>query len=103
MFSDALATQSTMEWECWRGFPQVFRNPLVPVAYLSACLSSRGVGESISVAIPSDHIRKKGVMMTKANVSHCEAKMDKMMRRRGLPCVRRSSALYKGRAVRGAV
>jgi hypothetical protein len=38
----------------------------------------------------------------KINVSHGEIKMDRIMRRRELPCVRRSKSFYKSRVVRGA-
>jgi hypothetical protein len=41
-------------------------------------------------------------MMQKANVSHGTAKMDKMVRRRESPCVRRLGLLYRERVVRGA-
>jgi hypothetical protein len=37
--------------------------------------------------------------MQKANVSHGKTKMDKMVRRSGLPCVRRSWSLYRRRVV----
>jgi hypothetical protein len=42
-------------------------------------------------------------MMQKSNVSHGETKMDKMMRRRELPCIRRSRSFYGGRVVRCAM
>jgi hypothetical protein len=41
--------------------------------------------------------------MQKANVSHGETKMDKMVRRRELPCVRRLMSLYREHFVRKAV
>jgi hypothetical protein len=41
--------------------------------------------------------------MQKVNVSHGKAKMDKMVRRGGLPCARRLRSLYRGRVVRGEV
>jgi hypothetical protein len=41
--------------------------------------------------------------MQKANVSHGKTKMDKTVRRRELPCVRRSRSLYIGQVVRDAV
>jgi hypothetical protein len=44
--------------------------------------------------------RKKGATMQKANISHGKTKMDKMVRRRELPCAR---CLYKERVVRGAL
>jgi hypothetical protein len=51
-----------------------------------------------------DHLRKKkGAMMQKGNVSHGKAKMDKMVRRGELPCVRRSKQWNRGRVVRGEV
>jgi hypothetical protein len=42
-------------------------------------------------------------MMEDVNVSHGKTKMDKMERRRDLPCVRRSRTLYGGRVVHGRV
>jgi hypothetical protein len=50
---------------------------------------SSGAREPISVAITFDHLRKKGTMMQKVNVSHGKPKMDKMVGRRELPCFRR--------------
>jgi hypothetical protein len=41
--------------------------------------------------------------MQKTNVSHGKTKMDKMVRRRELPCFRCSSAYYRGRVVRSAI
>jgi hypothetical protein len=41
--------------------------------------------------------------MQKANVSHGKTKMDKVMRKRELPYVRRSKLLCSERVVRGAV
>jgi hypothetical protein len=58
---------------------------------------------SISVVIAIDHLRKKGTMMQKAIVSHGKTKMDKPVRRRELPRVRRSRPLYRWRVVRGVV
>jgi hypothetical protein len=46
-------------------------------------------------------MKKKGAMMQKVNVSHGKLKMDKMVRRRGLPCVRRSKSLHRERVVGG--
>jgi hypothetical protein len=83
--------------------PHVFRNALRPIANLALGPSSPGTREPIFVAIPSDHPRKKGAMMQKANVSHDKRKMDKMVRGRGLPCVRRSRALRRVRVVRRAM
>jgi hypothetical protein len=40
-------------------------------------------------------------MIQKANVSHGKPKMDKMVRRRELACVRRLKPLYRERSVRG--
>jgi hypothetical protein len=57
----------------------------------------------ISVAIPFDHLRKKRAMMQKANVSHGKTMMDKMVRRRDLPCVGRFRPLYRVRFVRGTM
>jgi hypothetical protein len=42
-------------------------------------------------------------MMQKVNVSHGKAKMDKMVRRKELPYVRRSRPLYRERVGRSAV
>jgi hypothetical protein len=47
--------------------------------------------------------RKRRAFMQKTNVSHGSTKMDKMVRRRGLHCVRRWGPLYKGRVIRGTV
>jgi hypothetical protein len=41
--------------------------------------------------------------MQKSNVSHGKTKMNKLMRRRELPCVRRFMPAYIGRVIRGAV
>ncbi|SAM06028.1 hypothetical protein [Absidia glauca] len=50
----------------------------------TTCPSSPAAREAISVAIPSDQLRKKGAMMQKANVSHGKPKMDMMVRRRNV-------------------
>ncbi|SAM03178.1 hypothetical protein [Absidia glauca] len=42
-------------------------------------------------------------MVQKANVDQGKIKMDKMARRRQLPCVRRSCSLYRGQVARGVV
>jgi hypothetical protein len=47
--------------------------------------------------------KKKGAMMQKANVRHGKAKMDKIVRMREVPCVRRSKSLYSEWAVCGSV
>jgi hypothetical protein len=39
--------------------------------------------------------------MQKITVSHGKTKMGKLVKRRELPCVRRSKSLYRGRVVRG--
>jgi hypothetical protein len=44
--------------------------------------------------------KKKGAKLQKATVSHGKTKM---VRRRELPCVRRSMSMYRGRVFRGAV
>jgi hypothetical protein len=67
------------------------------------CPSSPDAREPISFVNPFDHLRKKEAMVQKANVSHVKTKMGKLVRMRGLPCVRRSSPLYSGRMVRDAV
>jgi hypothetical protein len=41
--------------------------------------------------------------MQKVNVSYGKPKMDKMVRRRELPCVRRLRSLYRGQTVHGMV
>jgi hypothetical protein len=41
--------------------------------------------------------------MQKANASHGTAKMDRLVRRRELPCVRHSYSLHRGRVAGGAV
>jgi hypothetical protein len=61
------------------------------------------VPESLFVVIPFDHPRKKRAVMQKANVSHGEAKKDKMARRRELPCGRPLMLLYGVRFFRGVV
>jgi hypothetical protein len=76
---------------------------LAPIPNPSPCSASTGAREPISVAIPFDLSRKKGAMMQKASVSRGKAKMDKLERRRELPCVRRSRLLYNGRVVRTVV
>jgi hypothetical protein len=42
-------------------------------------------------------------MMQKANVSHGETKMDKMVRRGELPCVCRPRTSYRGQVIRGVL
>jgi hypothetical protein len=49
-----------------RGSPLVFGNPLRPIHNLSTCSSSPAAREPISVAIPFDHLRRKGTKMQKA-------------------------------------
>jgi hypothetical protein len=58
------------------------------VPNLSPCPSSPDFREPISVAVPFDLLRR-GAMMQKVNVGHGRIKMDNMVRRRELPCVRR--------------
>jgi hypothetical protein len=79
------------------GFPK-FHNPMVPIPSLCPCPSRPGARKPISVAIPSDRLRKR-----KVNVSHGKTKMDKMVRRRGLPCIRHSRSLHREKVVCGAV
>jgi hypothetical protein len=83
--------------------PEVFRNQKSLIPNPSSCAFIPGAREPISVAILLNLVVKKGAMMQKANVRHGQIKMDKMVRRRELPCIRRSRSLYKGRVVRGAV
>jgi hypothetical protein len=42
-------------------------------------------------------------MKQNASVSHGKGKMDKMVERRALPCVRSLRSLYRGRVVHGAM
>jgi hypothetical protein len=58
---------------------------------------------SIVFVIQFDHPSKKRAVMQKANVSHGKSKMDKLARRRELPCIRRLVSSYRGRVVRSAV
>jgi hypothetical protein len=59
--------------------------------------------ETIPVANLLNLLGKKRVMVQKAKVSRTKAKMDKMVRRRELPCILRSRSLYRERVVGGAV
>jgi hypothetical protein len=63
---------------------------------LSICPPIPAAREPIFVVNLVDHPRKKGATMQKANVSLGKPKMNKMMRRRELPCVSHLRALYKG-------
>ncbi|SAM05613.1 hypothetical protein [Absidia glauca] len=54
-----------------------------------SCTSSPSARNPISVAILLILLREKEAMMQKTSVSHGKAKMDKMVRRGRLPCVRR--------------
>jgi hypothetical protein len=73
----------------------VFRNRLSPIPNPSPCVSSPTVKESISIAIPFDLPRKKGAMKQKANFSHGKPKMDKKVRKKELPSVRRQVRCIK--------
>ncbi|SAM08444.1 hypothetical protein [Absidia glauca] len=73
----------------------VFRNPLSPKPNLTTRPSSPGAREPLSVAASFDLPRKRRVLMQIANVSHGKI-MDKMVRRRELPCARRSKSLIRG-------
>jgi hypothetical protein len=55
------------------------------------------------VAIPFDLLRKRSAMLKDVNVGYGKKKMDKMVRRREFPCLRRSRPLYKGQIVGDAV
>jgi hypothetical protein len=48
----------------------VFRNPLGPIPNLTTSQSSLSARKPISIVIPFDHLRKKGAMIQKVNVSH---------------------------------
>jgi hypothetical protein len=62
--------------------PYVIRNSLRPVPKPSPCPSSPSARKPILVVVPINQLRKKGVMMQKANVSHGQTKMNKVVRRR---------------------
>jgi hypothetical protein len=62
----------------------LLRNRLRPIPNLSACPGARDL---ISVAILFV-MKKKGAMIQKTNVRLGKTKMDKMVGRRELPCVR---------------
>jgi hypothetical protein len=108
LFESAMATKFIMEKvsaqkkELLR-FPPWFLSSLSPIPNLSTCPPSLASREHISVVIPIDHLRKKEAIMQKANVGHGKSKMDEMVRRRQLPCIRCSRPLYRGRVVCGAV
>jgi hypothetical protein len=70
-----------------REFPHVFRNSLRPIPNISRCPSSPAARKPIFVVIPFDHLRKKGALMQKANVSHGEKTV--FMARKELPSVQR--------------
>jgi hypothetical protein len=75
-----------------RIFP-FYLHPLRPSPNLTTCPSSPAAREPISVAISFDLLRLKEAMMQKANVSYSMTKMDKIMRRKELPCVRWGAVL----------
>jgi hypothetical protein len=78
------------------GLPQALSTPLSPVPNPSTCPFVPGARKPVSVVILIDACMKKDIMMQPANVSHGKTKMVKMVRRRELPCVRRSLSLYRG-------
>jgi hypothetical protein len=84
-------------------FPHVSRHPLRPIHDLTTSPSSPHARKPISVAIPLGLSRKKGAMMQETTVSHGKTKMDKVVRRGELPCVRCSRSLYGERVVGSAV
>jgi hypothetical protein len=104
MFGSAMAIESTTESEgTLKRIARVCNHdPLRPILNLTICPSSTGAREPISVVIPFDLLRKKEAMMQKAIVSFGKA-MDKTVRRRRLPWVRRLRMLNRERAVCGAV
>jgi hypothetical protein len=61
--------------------------------------TSPNAREPISAAISFDLRRKRRIMMEGVNVSNGKTKMDKMVGKRELPCIRRSRAKYRGRVV----
>jgi hypothetical protein len=73
----------------------IFSLFLRPIPDLTTCPSSPAAREPISVAILFNPLRKTWAKMQNANVSHGKAKMDKMGRRSGLPCVRHSRCCIK--------
>jgi hypothetical protein len=81
----------------------VFRHRLRPIPNPTACTSSPGAREPISVVIPFDHPRQKGALKQKGNVGPGKSMMVTMARRRELPGVRRSSLLHRVRFGRGTV
>jgi hypothetical protein len=90
-FSSAMATESTMEkWVCAKKKKKLwgFIIPCNQSFNLTTCPSSSAAREPISGAFPFDHLWKKGAIVQKVNVSHGEAKMDKLVRMTKLPCIR---------------
>jgi hypothetical protein len=71
------------------GGNHVFRNSSVPIHNPSPCRFSPAAREPISVAMSFYLLRKRGAIMQKANVDHGKTKMDKTVRGRELPWVRR--------------
>jgi hypothetical protein len=66
----------------------MYSSTMVTESNLRICPSSPGAREPISVAVSIDLLRKKEAMAQKANVSQGN-QMDKMVKRRELPSVRR--------------
>jgi hypothetical protein len=99
--------ECTMEWECTyikngeRGFPLFF--VIHGVRSVIICPSISATRELISVVIPFDRLRKKEAMMQKVNVSHGKPRMDKALRRKALPSIRRVRSLHSRQVVRGAM
>jgi hypothetical protein len=87
MFSHAMATESTMEKvSAPKNFPMLFNSLSAKSFEQSPCPLFPGARELVSVAIPFDQLRKRGVRMKDVNVSHGKTKMDKMVRRRVTLC-----------------
>lgn len=94
-FDVVMSTGSTMEKvsasnKKLRAFPHVFRNPLffyTTECYSNTCTFPPDVLESVGICFY--RIRSKKKSGSKANVNQGREMMDKMLRKRELPCVQR--------------
>ncbi|SAL98229.1 hypothetical protein [Absidia glauca] len=66
-------------------------------------MENSGAREPISVANSVDLLRKRRVMLEDVIVSRGKTKIDKVVRRRELPCIRRLRVLYREWVVRDVV
>jgi hypothetical protein len=64
-----------MEDLLWKSECHVFRLPVRPIPILTTCTSNPAAREPIFVAILFDLLRKRRVMVQKANVSHGKTRM----------------------------